>query len=170
MDVKEIEVEVLPPSKGGGSDGHELARILAWVLDDLIPIPGTKYRVGLDPIIGLIPGLGDTSASAIGTIILLQAFRKGVSKVVIARMAANVLINAIIGVIPGVGDFFSAAFKSNRRNFDLLQRHAMGGTRQATAGDWCFLIALLSLVLAGVVAIAFLSAFIVMRLFQFLFP
>lgn len=161
-------MEVLPPNKGG-SDGNELARILAWVLDDLIPIPGTKYRVGLDPVIGLIPGVGDTSASAIGTIILLQAFRRGVSKVVIARMAANVLINAVIGVIPGVGDFFSAVFKSNRRNFDLLQRHAIGGTRKATPGDWIFLITLLSLVLAGVIAVAFLSAFIIMRLFQFLF-
>jgi hypothetical protein len=168
VEVKEIEVEVLPPGQKGKAEGQELARILAWVLDDLIPIPGTKYRVGLDPIIGLIPGLGDTSASAIGTILLLQAFRQGVSKVVIARMAANILINSVIGVIPGVGDFFSAAFKSNRRNFELLQRHATG-SRRATTGDWVFLIALLSLVLAGVLGVAFLSAFLIMRLFQFLF-
>ncbi len=168
MEVKEVKVEVLPPDKGGRKDGQEVARILAWVLDDLIQIPGTKHRIGLDPIISLIPGLGDTSASAIGTIILLQAFTQGVPKVVIVRMAANIMINAVLGVVPGLGSFLSAFFKSNRRNMALLQRHA-SGPRRSTTGDWIFLGALLGVMVAAVIGIALLSAYIVVRLFQLLF-
>lgn len=168
VEVKEVKVEVLPPDKGGRKDGRDVSRILAWVLDDLIQIPGTKHKFGLDPIISLIPGLGDTSASAIGTIILLQAFSQGVPKIVIARMAANIMINAILGVVPGLGSFLSAFFKSNRRNMALLERHATGH-RQSTTGDWIFLGGLLAAMVAAVIGLAVLSAYIVVRLFQLLF-
>jgi hypothetical protein len=168
VDVKEVKVEVLPPDDGRGQDSPEVARIIAWVLDDLIQIPGTKHRIGLDPIISLIPGLGDTSASAIGTIILLQAFTHGVPKIVIVRMAANIMINAVLGSVPGLGSFLSAFFKSNRRNMALLNRHATGH-RRSTTGDWIFLGSLLAVIVAAILGVAVLSAFLVVRLFQFLF-
>ena len=159
--VKEIEVEVMPESAAG--DGHDLARILAWILDDLIPVPGTKYRVGLDPLIGLLPGVGDTSTAAFSSIILIRAMQAGVPRVVLARMAANLLLNALIGAIPGLGDLFSAWFKSNRRNYELLQKHS--GTRRAsTAGDWTFLIILLGVVFAAVLTIALAAGYLAWRM------
>jgi Domain of unknown function (DUF4112) len=168
VDAKEVEVEVLPPDKGGRKEGNEIAGLLAWVLDDLIGIPGTKYRIGLDPILAFIPGVGDMSASAMGTLILLQAFRRNVPKIVIARMAINIFINALIGVVPGLGNFLSAIFKSNRRNFALLERHGRG-PRQSTTGDWIFMWTLLALMLVGVIGVAFLSVFILSRLLHLLF-
>jgi hypothetical protein len=82
--VQEIETEVLPPESEDRKD--EFARLLAYILDDLIPIPGTKYRIGLDPLIGLIPGLGDTSTAAFSSLILVHALRAGVPRVVLVRM------------------------------------------------------------------------------------
>src|SRR6476659_5443160 len=137
-EAREIEMEVLPPAS---DRGDEFARLLAYILDDLFPIPGTKYRVGLDPIIGLIPGLGDTSTAAFSSLILVHGLRVGVPRVVLVRMAFNILINSIVGALPGVGDLFSACFKSNQQNYRLLKRHA-GRTRVSTTGDWIFLIVL----------------------------
>ena len=165
--VREIEVEVLPPAR---KDGHDFSRLLAWVLDDLIPIPGTKFRVGLDPIIGLIPGIGDTSTTAFASVILIRALRAGVPRIVLARMAANLLLNSLIGVIPGVGDVFSAWFKSNRRNYDLLQKHSVPGTRRvSTKGDWAFLIGLLAVVFAVVITLALAAGYLAFRMLSVLF-
>jgi Domain of unknown function (DUF4112) len=142
--VRDIQMELLPPA----SDRQdEFARLLAYILDDLIPIPGTKYRVGLDPLIGLIPGLGDTSTAAFSSLILVHALRAGVPRVVLVRMAVNILINSILGALPGIGDLFSAWFKSNQRNYRLLRRHS-AGAHASTVADWFFLIALLVIVLA----------------------
>jgi len=166
MDAKPIETEVLPPETK--NEDPDLARLLAWILDDLFTIPGTKFRVGLDPIIGLIPGLGDSSSTAIASLLLVQALRAGVPKVVITRMAVNILINAGIGAIPGVGDLFSAWYKSNRKNYQLLQRHA-GSSRRNTAGDWIFLGAIIAVVIGAGLLIAFLALYIVTSFIGWIF-
>jgi len=119
--VEEIEVEVVPPESQTMGGDRNLTGLLAWVLDDLFLIPGTKFRIGLDPLIGLVPGVGDTSTAALGSVILIRALQAGVPRIVIARMAAHLLLNAIVGAIPGLGDVFSVWFKSNRRNHDLLK-------------------------------------------------
>src|SRR5476651_1766321 len=98
-EVREVEVEVLPPSS---SREPNLSRLLAWLLDDFIRIPGTNFRFGLDPIITLIPGIGDGSATVVASLILLQAFRRRVPRIVLVRMAVNILLNASIGVVPGI--------------------------------------------------------------------
>ena len=95
---------------------------IAAVMDDFIRIPGTNIRIGLDPILGLFPGLGDMAASLVGVAIIGEASRRGVSRLALATMALNILANAAVGAIPVVGDLFSVWFKSNRRNHDLLQR------------------------------------------------
>ena len=159
-------MEVLPPAN---SQDQDLARILAWLLDDLIPIPGTSYRIGLDALVGLIPGVGDTSATAVGSLILLQGLRCGVPRVVIARMALNLQINGAGGAVPGVGDVFSAWFKSNRRNYQLLLAHAQAGKRVSTVGDWVFLIAVFVFVVGLALTITVAAGFIVFRFFSFLF-
>jgi hypothetical protein len=163
--VEEVEFEVLPPAKEAD---HALSRLVAFLLDDLIPIPGTKHRIGLDPLIGLIPGLGDASGGALGSVILFQALGAGVPRIVIARMAANVLLNALVGAIPGVGDLFSAWFKSNQRNYQLLEKHA-SGRRASTTGDWVFLGLLLTIVAAGVLTATLAAGYLAFRMLQVLF-
>ena len=95
---------------------------IASVMDDFIRIPGTDIRIGLDPILGLFPGLGDTVSSLVGVAIIGEASRRGVSRLALVTMALNILANAAVGAIPVVGDLFSVWFKSNRRNHDLLQK------------------------------------------------
>ncbi len=96
------------------------ARILAKYLDELMRVPGTNVRVGLDPILALIPGVGDTVASGAGVIILLDALRSGIPITVFLRMALNMGLNFLIGLIPGAGALASVFFKSNTRNLKLL--------------------------------------------------
>lgn len=164
--VQEIETEVLPPE--AADQKNEFARVLAFILDDLIPIPGTKYRVGLDPIIGLIPGLGDTSTAAVSSLILVHAVRAGVPRVVLLRMAVNILINSILGAVPGLGDLFSAWFKSNQQNYRLLKRHS-GSARASTTTDWIFLIVLVVLVLAVALTMALAIGYLAYRMVSVLF-
>ncbi len=123
-----------------------VAEFLADLLDRSIRIPGTQSRIGLDPLIGLIPGLGDLIANAIGLIIVLVAARLGVPKITLARMGVNVLANGLIGLMPGLGDLFSAWFKSNVRNVELMRRAA---TDANTTPDWAYVIS----IFAGTLAI-----------------
>ena len=96
---------------------------LAWILDSVIPIPGTNWRIGLDGLIGLIPGVGDISAGAISTYILYQALRMGVPTMVVGRMLLIIVMESVVGVIPFFGDIFDFAFKSNKRNVELLREY-----------------------------------------------
>lgn len=164
MKKPDPEFEVLPPPP---SREEEIVRLIAYVLDDLIRVPGTNFRVGLDPIISLIPGIGDTSTAAFGSVILIRAVRSGVPKVVIARMATNLILNALLNAIPVVGDIFSAWFKSNKTNYNLLLKHSKS-SRVSTKGDWAFLFALLALVVGAVLAAICLSAFFIFAFFHFL--
>jgi hypothetical protein len=100
------------------------AELLAKVLDTTVKIPGTPFYLGLDPLLGLIPGIGDMLANLIGTAILILAARLQVPQVVITRMSLNLLINGAIGAIPILGDVFSVWFRSHARNAELLRRAA----------------------------------------------
>lgn len=161
-----IEFEVLPPKRE--RDTPELSKLIAWLLDDFIRIPGTNFRIGLDPIIGLIPGIGDGSTTVAASVILLHGFRAGVPRVVLARMALNVLINSIGGAIPGLGDVFTAFFKSNRRNVVLLERHAGSAKRESTTSDWIFVGALIGGILLVAVAVSVVTVFVAYKLFKLL--
>lgn len=92
----------------------------AWLLDNSIRIPGTSIKMGLDSLIGLIPGIGDITGGAFSSYILLQAVSTGVAPVIIARMALNIVLDTLIGMIPLVGDIFDIAFKANLRNIELM--------------------------------------------------
>lgn len=96
--------------------------LLSHLLDDFLRIPGTQIRFGLDGIIGLIPGIGDIIGAMASWIIILAAWLRGVPKVTLARMLANVAIETVIGTVPILGDAFDIAWKANRRNFALLER------------------------------------------------
>ena len=127
------------------------ARFLADLLDQRFTIPGTSIRVGLDPILGLIPGIGDALANIAGSAILLIAAQLNVPKIVLIRMGLNVAVNALIGAIPIFGDIFSIWFRSNARNADLLERYAATGTRRAGLNDWLFVIGIIAAVVLIVV-------------------
>jgi hypothetical protein len=92
------------------------------LLDNSIPIPGTRFRIGLDALIGLVPGLGDAAGAVFSSYILLEAGKMGVSRSTLLRMAANVLIESVVGMIPLIGDLFDAGWKANQRNLALLER------------------------------------------------
>jgi len=100
-------------------DGRTLRR-LAWLLDEAFAIPGTNQRVGLDALLGLIPGVGDTLGALLSTYIIIEAARRGASPWTVSRMLGNVAVETIIGVVPIAGDLFDVVWKANLRNLDLL--------------------------------------------------
>jgi hypothetical protein len=95
---------------------------LAWLLDSSIPIPGTRFSVGLDALIGLVPVIGDLAGVILSSTILVEAARLGVGRSVLLRMALNVAIEGVVGLVPLAGDVFDAAWKANRRNVRLLDQ------------------------------------------------
>ncbi len=136
---------------------------LALIMDDLLRLPGTKLRFGLDPIIGLIPGLGDLASAIVSGLSLVYAAQFGVPKVLLARMSCNILVNELVGIIPGVGDAFSFWFKSNARNYELLRQHfdAPVKTRRR---DWLFVAFVLVLLAVGLCAGLVVSYFVLRAL------
>lgn len=113
------------------------AELLAKVLDTTVKIPGTPFYLGLDPLLGLIPGIGDVIANLIGTVILGLGARLQVPQIVITRMAVNLLINGTIGAIPVFGDLFSVWFRSHARNAVLLRETAIRPYRR-THVNWLY--------------------------------
>jgi hypothetical protein len=113
-------------------------RLLEWGtrwMDDAIPIPGTRWRIGLDPIIGLVPGIGDATSAVLSVALLGAALRLGAPRIILARMGLNVAVDFLLGIVPVVGDVTDAFYKANRRNLTLLRGHALG-TRRPTVGDY----------------------------------
>jgi hypothetical protein len=116
-----------PNDAGRTAAGDEAAekrlRRLAWLLDNSIPLPG-GYRVGLDGLIGLVPGIGDAAGALVSSYLVVEAGRLGASKTLLLRMAFNVLLETVIGAIPFAGDLFDFVYKANLRNLRLLEQHA----------------------------------------------
>ena len=126
---------------------------LSWLMDDFIRLPVIGWRVGLDALVGLIPGFGDTATSLVSFYILVSAVRYGVPKVTLLRMGMNLGIDYVVGSLPVVGDLFDAWWKSNQQNVDLLSKRATVSAeeaRQGTIGDWLF-VGLIILLLIGLV-------------------
>lgn len=113
------------------------ADLIAKILDTTVKIPGTPFYLGLDPLLGLIPGIGDMLANLMGTVILGLAARLQVPQIVIARMSLNLLINGTIGAIPILGDLFSVWFRSHAKNAVLLRQAATQPDR-TTHVDWLY--------------------------------
>jgi hypothetical protein len=138
----------------GQTSRLDALRKVARLLDTAFPVPGTSARFGLDPILGLIPGLGDLVAPLFTLGLILQARDIGVPGVVLFRMIANVAIDTIVGLVPLAGDLFDFAWKSNVRNLALLEQHAYE-EHSALAGDWTFVIMSIALLLI-IAAVPFL--------------
>jgi hypothetical protein len=129
---------------------------LAWLLDQAIPIPLIGKRIGLDGIVGLVPGLGDVVSGAMGFIVVLRAMQVGLPRVVIARMVANVALDLAIGAIPVIGDAFDLWYKANWRNARLFARYAER-PEQSTRGQWVFFAVIVGALALAVVGAALLA-------------
>ena len=170
---KIVEWEILPPEdqsddRRTSASLEPLFRWLALIMDDLLRFPGTKLRVGIDPVIGLLPGIGDVASAIVSAIALIHAARYGLPKILLARMAMNILINELVGIIPGLGDAFSIWFKSNVRNYDLIQRYSATPLR-SRKGDWIFVIAVLGLLFVIVCAGLIVTTLVLQAIGRLLF-
>ena len=161
--LQEVEWEVLPPEEKRKRQALEpLFKWLALIMDEFVRVPGTKFKIGLDPLLGLLPGFGDTGSALVSAFALIQAARLGVPKVLLARMSLNILINELIGIVPVAGDAFSFWFKSNARNYQIIKDHTAAPGRVSRRSDWVFVIAMLVL-LFGIVGCGLLVTFLFLR-------
>jgi len=130
MATKVFDGEVILP--GGESRDAALQRVdaLARLMDSAFVIPGLNLRVGLDSLIGLVPGVGDAVTTAVGAYIVYEARRLGLPKHKIARMIGNVAFDSVLGAVPLAGDVFDVFFKSNTRNLRILREHLEGEARR----------------------------------------
>jgi hypothetical protein len=139
---------------------ERLAR-LAWLLDSSIPIPGTRFSIGLEALIGLVPVLGDLVGVLLSSYIVREAAALGVGRSILARMALNVAVEGVVGMIPLAGDVFDAAFKANQRNVRLLNAW-LDDPRRTTRQSRGFM-GLLGLALAGMLVLIGASGYLLVR-------
>ena len=132
---------------------------LSWLMDDLFRIPVLGWRFGLDALIGLVPGFGDTATSLVSFYILVAGVRQGVPKITLLRMGLNIAFDYVVGSLPVIGDVADVWWKSNHKNIDLLKKRATVSSEEARSGkisDWLFV----GGIILGLVALAIGSAFV----------
>ena len=133
----------------------DFLRRWSWLMDSAYRVPGTSIRFGWDPIVGLVPGIGDVATSSLAAATLYHAYHLGVPRVVLIRMVLNILIDLAVGLVPFVGDVADVAWKSNTLNLALLERHERPGVRPSS-GDWTIVLVAL-VAIGGVLAIVLLA-------------
>jgi hypothetical protein len=141
----------LDPTTPTAAEAHlERYRGFAWLMDESIKLPVVPFRIGLDSIVGLIPGAGDLLLGTMGTYALFVAWRLGAPGPVLARMLGNLGIDTLVGSIPIIGDLFDAAFKANTRNRKVLEAWLAEPQRTTARSRWIFVVAfVLLLVMVG---------------------
>lgn len=143
------------------------AELLVRFLDDGIALPGTRYRIGFDGIIGLVlPALGDASTALAALSLLWLALRRGVPSPVLLRMAFNVALDAFIGSIPIVGDVFDFVFKANRRNLRLIEQAMVQPERHPSAVDWVVVVAFVLFVASALALPLFVTWVLLVKLLK----
>ena len=143
--------------------GLDSIRKLMRLLDEAFRVPGTNLRFGWDPIIGLVPWIGDVLTAVLGSAIVVKAHRLRVPGVVQIRMLLNIGIDVLVGVVPVVGDAADFLWKANTKNLALLERHAPQ-VQPATRGDWLFVVS----IVGAVVAMALVPLIVLYLVVQFI--
>lgn len=141
------------------------ADTLSRVLDTAFRIPGTDWRFGLDPIIGLIPGLGDVVGGGVSTYILYLAARAGAPRSLLARMLVNIGLDAVLGAIPLIGIVFDVGYKANARNTALLRRF-LDDPKPTKAASRGFLVAVALALIALAALVLWLAALLIAFLLE----
>ena len=158
-----ILAEEAHPRGWDDSQRTRRVRALGKLLDNSIVVPGTGWKIGLDPIIGLIPGIGDLIGAVLSGYIILEGARADMPPVMIARMLMNVGFDTLVGAVPVLGDVFDAAWKANTKNVALLERHLSSGAptsgekRSVMGGAWLAVLVLVAIVGAGLALTIFIA-------------
>lgn len=164
---REIMIEPERVAVSGQVEIEQSLERLSWLMDDVFRIPVIGWRIGLDALLGLIPGVGDTATTLASLYILTSAVRYRVPKITLLRMGLNLGIDYALGSLPLVGDFFDAWWKSNQKNVELLRRRAIVSASEAREGrmsDWLF-VGLIIVLLVGLAAgAAFVSLYLLVSL------
>jgi hypothetical protein len=140
-------------------------RRISHLLDNAIPIPGTKYRIGLDPILGLIPGGGDLISSIFAGYVVFKSAQMGVPQETLVKMATNIVFDTVAGTVPVAGDLLDVTWKANVKNIELLDAH-LGSPEPAKKANWLFVAALLLGLMLIVGGVIFLSVMLFGWLFR----
>lgn len=149
------------PGRNSVEVEQSLEQLSRW-MDNQFRIPGIGWRFGLNAIIDLVPGVGDTATSLVAFYVMASAVRYRVSKITLLRMGLNIAIYFIVGLVPWIGDAFGAWWKPNIRNINLLRRRATvsaAGAKKGRTSDWLFvglIILFLLALLAGSITVTFL--------------
>lgn len=133
---------------------------MAWLMDDRFRLKGTKFRFGLDPLINLVPFLGDIIGFSISFLLVLVMWRNGASRKVVMLMIINVLIDLTIGAIPVIGNLFDFFFKANKKNVILLNQYYYEDKHQGKGNDVLAVILGIFLTLAVLFVILLYQAFL----------
>jgi hypothetical protein len=149
-------VKEIPSNKGPAAEIRERLNRLAWLLDSSIPIPGTRFTIGLEALIGLFPVIGDVVGVFLSSYIVKEAAALGVPRSILVRMAFNVAVEGLVGMIPFAGDVFDAAFKANQRNVRLLNAY-LDHPQQARRSSRAFVFWLSAALIAFLAAACFLG-------------
>jgi len=162
-------MQQLPTKQSQPARVEESLERLSWLMDDLIKIPGLNWRIGLDALVGLIPGFGDSATSLVSFYILASAVRYRVPKVTLLRMGLNLGIDYVVGSLPFVGDLFDAWWKSNQRNMSLLTERATVSASEARQGklsDWLFVGLIILLLIGLAIGAAAVSIYLMMLILR----
>jgi len=138
-------------------------------MDDMFRVPVLGWRFGLDALLGLIPGLGDTSTSLVSFYILAAAVRYRVPKITMLRMGLNIAFDYVIGSLPVVGDVADAWWKSNRMNLELLRKRATVSAAEARSGrasDWLFVGGIMLVLIALAIGSFAISIYLMVKIFN----
>ena len=146
------------PSDTPAPDPPHLGRLrsVSRLLDDLAAVPGTRMRVGIDPVLGLVPGLGDAVTGSVAAYAIFVAQRLGAPASVLVRMAWNVLVDVLVGTVPFVGDLFDFGWKASRKNVRLVERY-VAEPGEVTASSRVVALLMILLLAAGIVGMAWLA-------------
>lgn len=153
-------------------DLNQIARLnrlrrISRILDNAIAIPGTKIRLGIDPILGLLPGGGDTISGGLSAYIVVEAARMGLPREVLWQMVGNIILDSVAGTIPVVGDLFDVGWKSNVRNIALLEKHIE--VAESSKSDRLFIFGLIVLLVLIIVGFAAITVFTVSWIWGLIF-
>ena len=161
-DAEFLEVEVLPPPAGKAKTAEvdSLIGFVSRLLDTAFAVPGTRIRFGLEPIIGLVPILGDQITSLMSAALMCRSVQHRLPKIALVRMALNILINGVIGMVPLIGNLFVLWYKPNIRNYQFSSDTP--ARRSRSRRTWIFVVTVVgaTFFLTITLSLAFIYAFL----------